>query len=73
MFDDADEPTEETQRRELSDLLGYLRDLAEGVGAGSMHAPGESIPDGEGHRGDHRPEGGFNPFGPFGTSPFSEN
>lgn len=72
-FDDAGEPTEESQRNELSDLLGYLRDLAEGVGTGSMRTPGESIPDGEGHRGGHRPEGDFNPFGPFGTSPFSEN
>ena len=71
--DDAGEPTEESQRNELSDLIGYLRDLAEGVGTGSMHAPGESIPDGEGHRGSHRSEGDFNPFGPFGTSPFSEN
>ena len=66
-----EEDPEEVARREMGDLLGYLRDLADGMGAGPMRSDDGARPDGEsrhGRRGDS-----FNPFGPFGSSPFSEN
>ena len=69
--DGYEEDPEETARREIGDLLGYLRDLADGMGAGPIRSDDVARPDGEGRnsrRGDS-----FNPFGPFGSSPFSEN
>ena len=64
-------PTEAEQRREMSDLLGYLRDFLPGGGFSAMGPDQLGQPTAEQQRGRHGGEGG--PAHPLWEGPFSEN
>ncbi len=65
------EPTEAEQRRDMSDLLGYLRDFLPGGGFSTMGATEAGQPPADSQRGRHG--GGEGPSGGMWEGPFSEN
>ncbi len=64
-------PTEAEQRRDMSDLVGYLRDFLPGGGFSAMGPDQPGQPPAEQQRGRHGGEGG--PAHPLWEGPFSEN
>ena len=69
--DEPQAPTEAEQRRDMSDLLGYLRDFLPGGGFSGMGPDQPSQPPVEPQRGRHGGEDG--PAHPLWEGPFSEN